>query len=97
MPELPEVETIRRGIDRHLRGHRIVSVEGGGGRLVRNNPQGMVDLHAHLTNSQVTAVERRGKFMWVEFDEADSALVIHLGMSGHVRILEGPSDELGRH
>ena len=97
MPELPEVETIRRGIDRHLRGHRIVSVEGGGGRLVRNNPQGMVDLHAHLTNSQVTAVERRGKFMWVEFDEADSALVIHLGMSGHVRILEGSSDELGRH
>ena len=72
MPELPEVETIRRGIDRHLRGHRIVSVEGGGGRLVRNNPQGMVDLHAHLTNSQVTAVERRGKFMWVEFDEADN-------------------------
>lgn len=97
MPELPEVETIRRGIDRHLRGHQIVSVEGGGGRLVRNNPQGMVDLHAHLTNSRVTAVERRGKFMWVEFDEADSALVIHLGMSGHVRILEESSDELGRH
>ena len=97
MPELPEVETIRRGIDRHLNGHVIVSVEGGGGRLVRNNPQGMTDLYAQLTNSQITAVERRGKFMWMEFDEADFALVIHLGMSGHVRIVERSTEAIGRH
>lgn len=86
MPELPEVETIRHGLEKQALNHRIQEVLGTGSRLVRNNPQGMADLHAHLEGAQITAVSRRGKFMWMELEESDFALVIHLGMSGQVRV-----------
>ncbi len=98
MPELPEVETIRRGLDKHLSGKRIVSVEGRGGRLVRNNPGGMVQLRDSLTNAGIKSVERRGKFMWMLLDgRAESTLVIHLGMSGQVRTATHPPAQLDRH
>ncbi|WRS29493.1 bifunctional DNA-formamidopyrimidine glycosylase/DNA-(apurinic or apyrimidinic site) lyase [Actinomycetaceae bacterium MB13-C1-2] len=98
MPELPEVETIRRGLDKHLSGKQIVSVEGAGGRLVRNNPGGMMQLRDSLTGAQIESVERRGKFMWMLLDgAAESSLVIHLGMSGQVRTATHPPAELDRH
>lgn len=86
MPELPEVETIRMGLEKRLQGRTIVGVEGAGGRLVRHNPQGMLDLLAHLRDAQITEVARRGKFMWLRFADQDEAFVIHLGMSGQVRL-----------
>ncbi|WP_099332087.1 bifunctional DNA-formamidopyrimidine glycosylase/DNA-(apurinic or apyrimidinic site) lyase [Actinomyces minihominis] len=97
MPELPEVETIRRGIERHLKGRTITRVEGEGGRLVRKNAQGMIDLHTHLTDAVVTGVERRGKFMWLLLEDSDLSLVIHLGMSGHVRVVDTSAEPLARH
>ncbi|MFC5370311.1 bifunctional DNA-formamidopyrimidine glycosylase/DNA-(apurinic or apyrimidinic site) lyase [Arcanobacterium bovis] len=80
MPELPEVETIRRGLEPHVLGKRILSIETFGTRVIRHSPQGL----AHLTGSQVTAVVRRGKFLW--FDLGERCLVAHLGMSGQFRI-----------
>lgn len=97
MPELPEVETIRVGLASHVLGQQIVLVRGKGSRLVRNNPQGMQDLHAHLLHARIRGVQRRGKFMWMELDGSDFALVIHLGMSGQVRVTEEKTQELERH
>lgn len=97
MPELPEVETIRVGLASHVNGRQIVQVRGAGSRLVRNNPQGMEDLHAHLLYARIREVRRRGKFMWMEFDGSDFALVMHLGMSGQVRVAQGKTHELERH
>ncbi len=97
LPELPEVETIRQGLAKRVVNHRIEQVLGTGSRLVRNNPQGMADLHAHLGGARVAAVSRRGKFMWMEFEESDFALVIHLGMSGQVRVRRRLPAEPGRH
>lgn len=98
MPELPEVETIRRGLAHHLAGHTITSMEGAGGRLVRNNPGGLGQLRSALVGATITAVERRGKFMWLVLDgPAEDALVVHLGMSGQVRTATRPRKELLRH
>ncbi len=97
MPELPEVETIRRGLAEHLTGARIASVDGMGGRLVRNNPQGVTDIVAAVEGAVVSGVERRGKFMWITFVGSDFALVVHLGMSGQARVYHRPSRELARH
>lgn len=98
MPELPEVETIRRGLVKHLAGQRIVSVEGDGGRLVRNNPGGMAQLRSSLTGATILDVQRRGKFMWMVIDgPAEPAFVIHLGMSGQVRTATDAPQELDRH
>lgn len=97
VPELPEVETIRRGLHTHLVGQEIVSVEGTGGRLVRNNPQGLTDLEAHLPGARVSGVSRRGKFMWLDLERRDVSLVIHLGMSGQVRVDKNPPSRLARH
>lgn len=97
MPELPEVETVRRRLGAHIEGHLITSVEGEGGRLVRNNPQGIADLHVHLPGAEISRVERRGKFMWLCLRERDLALVIHLGMSGQVRVAKTSRGQLARH
>lgn len=84
MPELPEVETIRLGLEKHLVGKRIRSVEGAGGRLVRNNPQGVSDVVGLVTHRTIEAINRRGKFLWLTFPDCDQAFVVHLGMSGQV-------------
>ena len=85
MPELPEVETIRRGLAEHAENREVTAVEGLGGRLVRNNPGGMRDLQA-LAGQKITRVRRRGKYMWMGFAELPESLVIHLGMSGQVHV-----------
>lgn len=111
MPELPEVETIRRGLARHAVGKQIEAVVGEDGRLTRNNPGGIFDLRAGLTGKTVAGVDRRGKFMWIAFEETPKVLIVHLGMSGQVHVRELPvqsedletrsesnrQPELGRH
>ncbi|MBM7825222.1 formamidopyrimidine-DNA glycosylase [Arcanobacterium pluranimalium] len=80
MPELPEVETIRRGLEPHVLGKQIIRVDTFGERVIRHSPQGL----AHLAGHSVVAVVRRGKFLW--FDFGQQCLVAHLGMSGQFRI-----------
>lgn len=83
MPELPEVETIRRGLNRRVAGRQIVGVVGGG-RVLRHNPGGIADLQAFLVQQTIAPLQRRGKFMWMPLRGQDYCLVIHLGMSGQV-------------
>lgn len=92
MPELPEVETTRRGIEPFLVGRRIDGVTVRDARLrwpVRE------DLAAFLAGRQVQAVERRAKYLLLRLDDDDRVL-IHLGMSGSLR-LDDPSNPPRKH
>ncbi|MFL6725949.1 MAG: bifunctional DNA-formamidopyrimidine glycosylase/DNA-(apurinic or apyrimidinic site) lyase [Sphingomicrobium sp.] len=82
MPELPEVETTVRGLDRVLKGRRIAHVEARRPDLRRALP---VDLRQRLTGARVTELGRRAKYGVIDTDRGDS-LVFHLGMSGHWRV-----------
>ena len=93
MPELPEVEVVRRGLERHLVGRRILDVDVLHARPVRNNPGGAEAFVALLRERIVDGVRRRGKYLW--FTLGTDALLCHLGMSGQFRVA-GPSDELVR-
>jgi formamidopyrimidine-DNA glycosylase len=90
MPELPEVETTVRGLERVLKGRRIARVEARRPDLRRALP---VDLGQRLTGSTVIGLSRRAKYGVIDTDRGDS-LVFHLGMSGHWRI--DPA-EIGKH
>lgn len=81
MPELPEVETTVRGLERVLKGRRIARVEARRPDLRRALP---VDLGQRLTGAHVTALRRRAKYGLIDTDRGDT-LVFHLGMSGHWR------------
>lgn len=82
MPELPEVETIVRGLEKVLLGRRIARVEPRRADLRRAFP---ADLGQRLTGAVVTGLGRRGKFGLIHTDRGDT-LVFHLGMSGKWRI-----------
>lgn len=84
MPELPEVEVVRRGLESHAVGARIVSVTVHNRRAVRQHAAGARDFIDRLAGARVTQVCRRGKFLWLPLG-AD-CLVIHLGMSGQVLV-----------
>ena len=89
MPELPEVETTRRGIAAHVTGHRIRAV------IVRNPslrwpvPEDLAD---RLGGQTIRAVRRRGKYLLL--DIGSGCVIVHLGMSGSLRIVR--SDDAPR-
>jgi formamidopyrimidine-DNA glycosylase len=81
VPELPEVETVRRGIERTVVGRRIVRVEVGRDRTVRRTSrEALID---GLTGVAVTAAGRRGKYLLCPLDSGE-ALMVHLRMSGRL-------------
>ncbi len=82
MPELPEVEVTRRGISPHITGQRVERVDVRTPALRWPIPQGLTAL---LAGRRVERVERRGKYLLIEFDVG--WLIMHLGMSGTLRIL----------
>lgn len=82
MPELPEVEVARRGVEPHLKGRRVSSVTLRRSGLRWPFPD---DLPGTLCGRVVRSVGRRGKYLLLNFDHG--TLIIHLGMSGHLRIL----------
>jgi formamidopyrimidine-DNA glycosylase len=82
MPELPEVETTVRGLERVLKGRRITRVEARRADLRRSFPQ---DLGQRLTGAMVTSLGRRAKYGLIHTDRADT-MIFHLGMSGSWRI-----------
>lgn len=89
MPELPEVESVRRGLEPYIVGRMFTSVEVLHPRANRGQEE---PLAALVEGRTIAAAARRGKFMWLEFadedlsDPARDVLFIHLGMSGQVRI-----------
>ncbi|MFC4126516.1 bifunctional DNA-formamidopyrimidine glycosylase/DNA-(apurinic or apyrimidinic site) lyase [Nocardia rhizosphaerae] len=86
MPELPEVEVVRRGLADHAVGRVIDAVRVTHPRAVRRHVAGGADLAARLTGRKIEGAQRRGKYLWLTFDEPDTALVVHLGMSGQMLV-----------
>jgi formamidopyrimidine-DNA glycosylase len=88
MPELPEVEVVRRGLARWVSGSTITAVEVRHPRPVRRHEAGAEDFIARLIGTGVDGVARRGKFLWLALDSGE-ALLAHLGMSGQL-LLQPP-------
>ncbi|HET7802418.1 MAG TPA: bifunctional DNA-formamidopyrimidine glycosylase/DNA-(apurinic or apyrimidinic site) lyase [Humibacillus xanthopallidus] len=89
MPELPEVEVVRRGLQDHVVGRHITRARISGVRVARRHDAGAEDLADRLHDVTVTAASRRGKYLWLALDGED-ALIVHLGMSG--QMLVEPAD-----
>jgi formamidopyrimidine-DNA glycosylase len=93
VPELPEVETVRQGLDKWVTGRKIESVEVYHPRSVRRHLPGPTDFVGALAGRTVTGVRRRGKYLWLPLDD-DAAIIGHLGMSGQMLLrLPGAPDE----
>jgi formamidopyrimidine-DNA glycosylase len=102
MPELPEVEVVRRGLAQWVRGRTITGVDVLDERSIRRHLLGADDLRGNLIGAHVVDVVRRGKFLWMPLQEADTmgagnvssradgepklALMAHLGMSGQLLV-----------
>jgi formamidopyrimidine-DNA glycosylase len=96
MPELPEVEVVRRGLQRWVTGRTISTVEVRHPRAVRRHLPGGADFARRLQGRHVAAVSRRGKYLWFVLDqrpEASEALVGHLGMSGQMLMQESHAND----
>jgi formamidopyrimidine-DNA glycosylase len=87
MPELPEVETVRRGLARWVVGRRIIGVDVRHPRAIRRHLPGSADFAATLAGRRVVAANRRGKYLWLPLDSGD-ALLAHLGMSGQLLVVD---------
>jgi formamidopyrimidine-DNA glycosylase len=103
VPELPEVEVVRRGLDAHVVDRRITAVRVHHPRAVRRHEAGPADLTARLLGSRIVGTGRRGKYLWLTLGDDDEplgrtaegtvALVVHLGMSGQMLLGPLPRDD----
>jgi formamidopyrimidine-DNA glycosylase len=91
MPELPEVETIRRDLEKEVVGKRIKQVDVSGMRSIRRHPN-KKHFMAKLEGRKITGIDRRGKYLLVKLEGGD-ILVIHLGMSGQLLRQKGSAKE----
>lgn len=94
MPELPEVEVVRRGLEPFTGDWRVTEVSVVEPRSLKRHPGPAEDFIERLRGRSLMALARRGKFLWWVLDE-DTALVAHLGMSGQILLGESP-DDFGR-
>lgn len=94
MPELPEVESVRSGLQSHVSGRTFAKVRVLHPRAARRHLAGPEDLAAALTGGRVGDARRRGKYLWLTVGE--DALLAHLGMSGQL-LVGDPDAPLGRH
>jgi formamidopyrimidine-DNA glycosylase len=93
VPELPEVEVVRRGLADHVLGRTVTAVEVAHPRAVRRHVAGGADFAARLAGRTITAARRRGKYLWLDLDEPEAVLA-HLGMSGQMLVADaGRPDE----
>ena len=90
MPELPEVEVVRQGLERGVTGRTIAAVDTLHPRAIRRHLAGADDFSGLLAGRTVLAARRRGKYLWLPLDSGD-ALTGHLGMSGQLLVV--PADK----
>ncbi|MFE9465280.1 bifunctional DNA-formamidopyrimidine glycosylase/DNA-(apurinic or apyrimidinic site) lyase [Streptomyces virginiae] len=90
MPELPEVEVVRRGLERWVAGRTVEAVEVLHPRAVRRHPGGGADFAARLRGETLGVPQRRGKYLWLPLAGGDLSVLGHLGMSG--QLLVQPED-----
>jgi formamidopyrimidine-DNA glycosylase len=95
LPELPEVETVRAGLERWMVGRTIADVDVLGARTLRRHVLGPADFVARVRGRRVMAARRRGKYLWLPLDSGD-AVIAHLGMSGQF-LAVAPGTEDGPH
>jgi len=98
VPELPEVEVVRRGLAEHITGATVVGTEVLHPRAVRGQPGGAAALEAGLEDAHITALRRRGKYLWIDLEyprggqgsgpASGRCLLVHLGMSGQMLLGE---------
>ena len=72
MPELPEVEVVRAGLERHVVGARVVAVDVLHERPVRRDPRGPEGFALALAGRTITGASRRGKYLWLPLDDGDA-------------------------
>ena len=99
MPELPEVEVVRRGLADHVVGRTIERAEFSGTRVARRHLPGPQDLADRLAGNHVEDARRRGKYLWLVLSAPDGSrqgLVTHLGMSGQL-LVEAPDAPREKH
>ncbi|OON76375.1 bifunctional DNA-formamidopyrimidine glycosylase/DNA-(apurinic or apyrimidinic site) lyase [Streptomyces tsukubensis] len=95
MPELPEVEVVRRGLARWVVGRTVEAAEVMHPRAVRRHVAGAQDFTGRLKGHRFSAPLRRGKYLWLPVEDTSSSVLAHLGMSGQllVRPLEAPDEK----
>ncbi|MEU3403834.1 bifunctional DNA-formamidopyrimidine glycosylase/DNA-(apurinic or apyrimidinic site) lyase [Streptomyces sp. NPDC006670] len=86
MPELPEVEVVRRGLERWVAGRTVSAVEVLHPRAVRRHLAGGADFAARLAGATVGVPRRRGKYLWLPLEGRDLSVLGHLGMSGQLLV-----------
>ncbi|MFD7412024.1 bifunctional DNA-formamidopyrimidine glycosylase/DNA-(apurinic or apyrimidinic site) lyase [Kitasatospora purpeofusca] len=88
MPELPEVEVVRRGLANWVAGRTVAGVDVLHPRAVRRQPAGAADFAARLTGTTFGAAQRRGKYLWVPLTGRGQgfSMIGHLGMSGQLLV-----------
>ncbi len=89
MPELPEVEVVRRGMERWVSGRTVEAVEVRHPRAVRRHLEGPLDFADRLKGAVMGPARRRGKYLWLPLDgdgAAGGSLLGHLGMSGQLLV-----------
>ena len=94
MPELPEVETVRRGLEHHVAGRTVETVRVLHPRAVRRQPAGPAEFESALAGRGLDSARRRGKYLWLSVGE--DALLAHLGMSGQLLMID-PDRPLSPH
>jgi formamidopyrimidine-DNA glycosylase len=95
MPELPEVEVLRRDLEREIVGKKVKAVDVDGMRSVRRH-HNRKQFAQRLVGKKFTAVQRRGKYLLCKLDDGD-VLVVHLGMSGQLLRAKTARDPTAKH
>ncbi|MFJ2174791.1 bifunctional DNA-formamidopyrimidine glycosylase/DNA-(apurinic or apyrimidinic site) lyase [Streptomyces sp. NPDC101062] len=86
MPELPEVEVVRRGLERWISGRTVAETEVLHPRSVRRHLAGGTDFAARLKGHTIGVARRRGKYLWLPLTDTDASILGHLGMSGQLLV-----------
>ncbi|MFD3727203.1 bifunctional DNA-formamidopyrimidine glycosylase/DNA-(apurinic or apyrimidinic site) lyase [Streptomyces sp. NPDC058671] len=86
MPELPEVEVVRRGLERWIAGRTVTEVEVLHPRAVRRHLAGGADFAARLEGQRFEVARRRGKYLWLPLAGTVTSVLGHLGMSGQLLV-----------
>ncbi|MEK8172712.1 bifunctional DNA-formamidopyrimidine glycosylase/DNA-(apurinic or apyrimidinic site) lyase [Streptomyces sp. M19] len=86
MPELPEVEVVRRGLERWISGRTVSDVQVLHPRAVRRHPAGGADFCSRLAGHRIGTARRRGKYLWLPVADTGDAILAHLGMSGQLLV-----------
>ena len=88
MPELPEVEVVRKGLAKHVKNRKISNAKVRNNRALRNFEFSIKTFEKTVAGFTISSVERRGKFLWMTLKNSSQAISAHLGMSGQMLMVK---------